>query len=193
MTFPSGEAQEQLIRSVYKRASLAPESLEYIEAHGTGTKVRPCPHPATVPARLPCQPSPCPPQVGDPQELNSIVRALCASRQGPLLVGSTKSNMGHPEPASGLAALSKVGAELAPEAWVAGCELVTGPCPGSLWGWHSAQHLPTGLQGVEMARVTTGETGQRSPTGPWPPSLRFLGVGGAAGSFPSAALTPGPG
>ncbi|XP_008826418.1 fatty acid synthase [Nannospalax galili] len=84
VTFPSGEVQEQLIHSLYQPAGLAPESLEYIEAHGTGTKV------------------------GDPQELNGIVRALCASRQDPLLIGSTKSNMGHPEPASGLAALIKV-------------------------------------------------------------------------------------
>ncbi|XP_028643680.1 fatty acid synthase [Grammomys surdaster] len=84
VTFPSGEAQEQLICSLYQPAGLAPESLEYIEAHGTGTKV------------------------GDPQELNGITRSLCASRQDPLLIGSTKSNMGHPEPASGLAALTKV-------------------------------------------------------------------------------------
>ncbi|XP_054986055.1 fatty acid synthase [Sorex araneus] len=84
VTFPSGDVQEQLISSLYTPAGVSPESLEYIEAHGTGTKV------------------------GDPQELNSIVRALCATRQEPLLVGSTKSNMGHPEPASGLAALAKV-------------------------------------------------------------------------------------
>ncbi|KAL0595770.1 Fatty acid synthase [Plecturocebus cupreus] len=84
VTFPSGEAQEQLIRSLYQPAGVAPESLEYIEAHGTGTKV------------------------GDPQELNGIVQALCTTRQEPLLIGSTKSNMGHPEPASGLAALAKV-------------------------------------------------------------------------------------
>ncbi|XP_008574493.1 PREDICTED: fatty acid synthase [Galeopterus variegatus] len=84
VTFPSGEVQEQLIRSLYNPAGVAPESLEYIEAHGTGTKV------------------------GDPQELNAIVQALCTSRQDPLLIGSTKSNMGHPEPASGLAALAKV-------------------------------------------------------------------------------------
>ncbi|KAK2504120.1 hypothetical protein MC885_011188 [Smutsia gigantea] len=84
VTFPSGEAQEQLICSMYEPAGVAPESLEYVEAHGTGTKV------------------------GDPQELNSITRALCACRQEPLLIGSTKSNMGHPEPASGLAALAKV-------------------------------------------------------------------------------------
>ncbi|VTJ57756.1 Hypothetical predicted protein [Marmota monax] len=84
VTFPSGEAQEQLLHSLYQMAGVAPESLEYIEAHGTGTKV------------------------GDPQELNGIVRALCTTRQEPLLIGSTKSNMGHPEPASGLAALAKV-------------------------------------------------------------------------------------
>lgn len=84
VTFPSGEAQEQLMRSLYEPAGVTPESLEYIEAHGTGTKV------------------------GDPQELNAIDRALCATRQDPLLIGSTKSNMGHPEPAAGLAALAKV-------------------------------------------------------------------------------------
>ncbi|PNI21562.1 FASN isoform 8 [Pan troglodytes] len=79
-----GGIQEQLICSLYQSAGVAPESFEYIEAHGTGTKV------------------------GDPQELNGITRALCATRQEPLLIGSTKSNMGHPEPASGLAALAKV-------------------------------------------------------------------------------------
>ncbi|XP_008048097.1 fatty acid synthase isoform X2 [Carlito syrichta] len=82
VTFPSGEVQEQLIRSLYSLVD--PNSLEYIEAHGTGTKV------------------------GDPQELNGLARAICVSRRDPLLIGSTKSNMGHPEPASGLAALAKV-------------------------------------------------------------------------------------
>lgn len=114
MTFPSGEAQEQLIQSLYRPAGLAPESLEYIEAHGTGTKVKALSSPYLTLAHLlerflaAALTYTCPLQVGDPQELNSIVRALCASRQGALLIGSTKSNMGHPEPASGLAALAKV-------------------------------------------------------------------------------------
>lgn len=95
VTFPSGEVQEELIKSLYTPAGLAPESLEYIEAHGTGTKV------------------------GDPQELNGIVRALCATRKEPLLIGSTKSNMGHPEPASGLAALAKVLLSLEHGVWPA--------------------------------------------------------------------------
>lgn len=48
------------------------------------------------------------PQVGDPQEVNGIVNVFCQSKREPLLIGSTKSNMGHPEPASGMAALAKV-------------------------------------------------------------------------------------
>lgn len=47
-------------------------------------------------------------QVGDPQEVNGIVGVFCQSKREPLLIGSTKSNMGHPEPASGMAALAKV-------------------------------------------------------------------------------------
>ena len=39
---------------------------------------------------------------GDSQEVNSIVELFCPPRRkGPLLIGSTKSNMGHPEPAGG--------------------------------------------------------------------------------------------
>lgn len=51
VTFPSGDSQEQLMRSLYEPFGVAPESLEYIEAHGTGTKVRPAPAPHPAPAR----------------------------------------------------------------------------------------------------------------------------------------------
>jgi len=51
-------------------------------------------------------------QVGDPQEVNAIASVFCQAERQPLLIGSTKSNMGHPEPASGLAALAKVGETL---------------------------------------------------------------------------------
>lgn len=84
VTFPSGEMQQQLVRSLYRECGVKPEEVEYIEAHGTGTKV------------------------GDPQEVNGIVNIFCEGEREPLLIGSTKSNMGHPEPASGLAALAKV-------------------------------------------------------------------------------------
>ncbi|NWT56328.1 FAS synthase, partial [Erythrocercus mccallii] len=84
VTFPSGEIQEQLIRSLCRESGVKPEEVEYIEAHGTGTKV------------------------GDPQEVNSIASVFCECEREPLLIGSAKSNMGHAEPASGLAALAKV-------------------------------------------------------------------------------------
>ena len=40
--------------------------------------------------------------------MNSIADVFCDQRHEPLLIGSTKSNMGHPEPASGVAALAKL-------------------------------------------------------------------------------------
>ena len=61
--------------------------MAYVEAHGTGTKA------------------------GDPEELNAITSVFCKDRapeMGPLLIGSVKSNMGHPEPASGLCGVTKV-------------------------------------------------------------------------------------
>ncbi|XP_053145655.1 fatty acid synthase [Hemicordylus capensis] len=84
VTFPSGWMQQQLVSSLYRESGIKPEEVEYVEAHGTGTKV------------------------GDPQEVNGIVSVFCQQEREPLLIGSTKSNMGHPEPASGLAALAKV-------------------------------------------------------------------------------------
>ncbi|XP_050392804.2 fatty acid synthase [Patella vulgata] len=84
ITFPSGAVQKQLLSDVYHEAGLSPSKVSFVEAHGTGTKV------------------------GDPQEVNSITDVFCKDRKEPLLIGSTKSNMGHPEPASGLAAVAKV-------------------------------------------------------------------------------------
>uniref|UniRef100_A0A8C0FTU5 Fatty acid synthase n=1 Tax=Bubo bubo TaxID=30461 RepID=A0A8C0FTU5_BUBBB len=84
VTFPSGEMQQKLVSSLYRECGITPGEVEYLEAHGTGTKV------------------------GDPQEVNGIVKVFCQCEREPLLIGSTKSNMGHPEPASGLAALAKV-------------------------------------------------------------------------------------
>ncbi|XP_002741902.2 fatty acid synthase-like, partial [Saccoglossus kowalevskii] len=86
VTFPSGNEQKKLIHRVYKEAGIDPKDVAYVEAHGTGTKV------------------------GDPQEINAIVDVFGKNRNkdNPLLVGSVKSNMGHPEPAAGLAAVTKI-------------------------------------------------------------------------------------
>ncbi|KAJ1364192.1 hypothetical protein KIN20_024223 [Parelaphostrongylus tenuis] len=84
ITFPSGERQAQLLEEVYAEAGIDPNSVYYVETHGTGTKV------------------------GDPQEANAICQVFCSNRKGPLLIGSVKSNMGHAEPASGLCSIAKV-------------------------------------------------------------------------------------
>ncbi|AWL42591.1 KR domain-containing protein [Streptomyces sp. SM18] len=84
MIVPSAEAQEALLRAVYAEAGIGPDDLVYFEAHGTGT------------------------QVGDPAEAEAIGRALARHRAGgPLPVGSVKTNLGHLEPASGMAGLLK--------------------------------------------------------------------------------------
>lgn len=77
ITFPSGQIQKRLLYDVYEEAGVAPNKVVYVEAHGTGTKA------------------------GDPQEVNTIVDVFCKDRNGPLPIGSVKSNMGHSEPASG--------------------------------------------------------------------------------------------
>lgn len=78
ITFPSGACQNQLIRELYGECGINPSDVVYVEAHGTGTKA------------------------GDPQEVNSLAEFFCTTdRKSPLLIGSAKSNMGHPEAAAG--------------------------------------------------------------------------------------------
>ncbi|MCP5150267.1 MAG: SDR family NAD(P)-dependent oxidoreductase [Chromatiales bacterium] len=86
LSMPNASAQESLLRSLYgrRRRDLDPADVVYVEAHGTGTAA------------------------GDPQEAAAIGRALGTGRAAPLPIGSVKSNIGHLEPASGLAGLMKV-------------------------------------------------------------------------------------
>ena len=80
LSLPSARAQEDLLRRVYERAGIAADEVVYVEAHGTGT------------------------QAGDPAECTALGRALGVARTvGPLPIGSVKSNVGHLEPASGMA------------------------------------------------------------------------------------------
>ncbi|KAH8897429.1 hypothetical protein GQ53DRAFT_791898 [Thozetella sp. PMI_491] len=85
LTQPSAEAQESLIRHVYAKAGLGFGQTRYFEAHGTGTAI------------------------GDPIEMKAIGRVFRSSRspKDPLYVGSVKANIGHLEPASGLAGIVK--------------------------------------------------------------------------------------
>ena len=85
LSMPNGDAQEKLIRTVFSQCSVKPEDVFYVEAHGTGTAV------------------------GDPIECGALGRVFGESRvDGSCLIGSVKSNIGHLEPASGIAGLTKV-------------------------------------------------------------------------------------
>ncbi|XP_067204477.1 fatty acid synthase-like [Linepithema humile] len=84
ITFPSSHMQSALLTEFYNECKIPPSDLDYIEAHGTATKV------------------------GDPEEINAIRNVLCQNRKIPLMVGSVKSNLGHAEPASGFTQIAKV-------------------------------------------------------------------------------------
>ena len=86
ISLPSPAAQARLVREACANAGIDPSRVSYVEAHGTGTAV------------------------GDPIEAHALGEALCATRpaNAPLVIGSVKTNLGHLETASGVAALVKV-------------------------------------------------------------------------------------
>ncbi len=85
LTIPSGEGQIELMRTVLARAGIAAADVDYLEAHGTGTAI------------------------GDPIETAAIGAVYGQARDAahPLPIGSVKTNLGHLEPASGMAGLVK--------------------------------------------------------------------------------------
>ncbi|NEY32557.1 SDR family NAD(P)-dependent oxidoreductase [Streptomyces sp. PRKS01-65] len=86
LTVPSRSAQERVVRQAYRRAGVAAREVQYVELHGSGTKV------------------------GDPIEAAALGAALGRARRpdAPLPVGSVKTNIGHLEGAGGIAGLIKV-------------------------------------------------------------------------------------
>jgi len=82
---PSVIGQEAMLREAYRAAGVSPGDVQYIEAHGTGTRV------------------------GDPVELQALSAVLSQDRPPDrrCLVGSIKTNIGHTEAASGIAGLMK--------------------------------------------------------------------------------------
>jgi phthiocerol/phenolphthiocerol synthesis type-I polyketide synthase C len=83
ISLPSQDAQEALLREIYSGGAVLPENLVFVEAHGTGTSA------------------------GDPVEARAIGRVLGQARTTPLPIGSIKTNIGHLEPAAGMAGLMK--------------------------------------------------------------------------------------
>jgi phthiocerol/phenolphthiocerol synthesis type-I polyketide synthase C len=85
LTIPSSQGQIELMRSVLQRSGLNPADVDYLEAHGTGTAI------------------------GDPIETSAIAEVYGKPRSisNPLPIGSVKTNVGHLEPASGMAGMVK--------------------------------------------------------------------------------------
>jgi acyl transferase domain-containing protein/enoyl-CoA hydratase/carnithine racemase/aryl carrier-like protein/SAM-dependent methyltransferase len=92
LTVPSADKQAQLLTEAWNDAGVQPGDLDYLEAHGTGTRL------------------------GDPIEIEGMKEALAdfdrskeqSTQRKACLTGSVKSNLGHLEAAAGLAGLSKV-------------------------------------------------------------------------------------
>lgn len=90
-TAPSAARQAKVVMKAWQKAKISPSSIQYIEAHGTGTKM------------------------GDPIELSGLEQAFSAmlNDQAPSLlpfrckIGSVKTNLGHLDAASGVIGLIK--------------------------------------------------------------------------------------
>ncbi|WP_127529467.1 SDR family NAD(P)-dependent oxidoreductase [Paenibacillus kobensis] len=85
ITAPNADAQADVIAEAWRQAGISPDTIGYIETHGTGTKL------------------------GDPIELEGIRRAFAryTNRKMFCAVGSIKSNFGHLDNAAGIAGLLK--------------------------------------------------------------------------------------
>lgn len=99
LTVPNGPAQQAVIRQALDSASLLPEDIGYIEAHGTGTPL------------------------GDPIEVGALGAVFNESRRkhhfnAPLKIGSVKTNLGHLEGAAGLAGVVKTALMIKHQTWV---------------------------------------------------------------------------
>ncbi|MFN8071575.1 MAG: polyketide synthase Pks13 [Mycobacterium sp.] len=90
MLAPNPDAQAEVLRKAYRDAGINPRTVDYIEAHGTGTIL------------------------GDPIEADALGRVVGRGRAAdkPALLGAVKSNLGHLESAAGAASLAKVALSL---------------------------------------------------------------------------------
>ncbi len=86
ITVPSFLAQSRLVESIYRRNRIDAESIQYIEAHGTATKL------------------------GDPIEIHALTHAFSqfTERKQFCGIGSLKANIGHTTAAAGVLSIIKV-------------------------------------------------------------------------------------
>lgn len=80
---PSVEGQSEVIRMALRTARVTPESIGYVETHGTGTAL------------------------GDPIEISALKLAFKTEKRNFCAVGSIKTNVGHLDAAAGVAGFIK--------------------------------------------------------------------------------------
>ncbi|MCP4153646.1 MAG: type I polyketide synthase, partial [bacterium] len=82
-TAPGIDGQAEVIRTAQQLAEVEPETISYIEAHGTGTRL------------------------GDPVEMEALNMAFETDQKQYCAVGSVKTNIGHLDTAAGIAGFIK--------------------------------------------------------------------------------------
>lgn len=82
-TAPGIQGQKDVIMAAHRSAGVEPETITYVETHGTGTKI------------------------GDTVEFEALKAAFATDKRGYCAIGSLKTNMGHLDAAAGVGGLIK--------------------------------------------------------------------------------------